>query len=402
MTAIALLVLGGAGWYFTTAEERMRLRLAVLVHARRLHAMVDRHRHEPEPLRDALRARAPIPFVTVGLVAINVLAFAYVIMGGATLSDPEGLVAWGGNFGPRTANGEWWRLISAAFLHTSVLQLLINVAALAQTGVTLERLVGRPALATVYLVAAINGGLLNLSLQPMTVSVGASSAVFSLYGLLVASAIWIVRRRGDITLSWPAVQPFLPIAGLFVLYHLATGDLGTAAVRAGLVLGLVSGAVLARGAIDQQPPALRAAAVAGCGLAIAVVAAISLKGIADVRPEMRRLVAIEDRTVHEYDAAANQFRLGAIKAKVLAQLIDKTILPELRQAHERIRALTGVPREHQPLVARADEYLRLRDESWSLRSEALHKASMVTLRKADLAERASLDAFEKIKVIDQN
>jgi membrane associated rhomboid family serine protease len=397
MTAIALLVLAGAGWYFTTAEERMRLHRAVLVHARRLHATVDRHRHEPEPLRDALRVRAPIPFVTAGLVAINVLAFAYVIVGGATLSDPEGLVAWGGNFGPRTTNGEWWRLISAAFLHTGVLQLLINVAALAQTGVTLERLVGRPALAAVYLVAVINAGLLNLSLQPMTVNVGASPAVFSLYGMLVASAILIVRRKGDVTLSWRAVQPYLPMAGLFLLYHMATGDLGTAAVRAGLVLGLVAGAVLARGAIDQQPPALPVVAVAGCALAIAVVAAISLRGIADVRPELRRLVAIEDRTVHEYDTAANQFRLGAIKAKVLAQLIDKTILPELRQAKERIKALTGVPREHQPLVARAEEYLRLRDESWSLRSEALHKASMVTLRKADLAERASLDALEKIK-----
>ena len=48
---------------------------------------------------------------------------------------------------------------------------------------------------------------------------------------------------------------------------------------------------------------------------IAIAAAILLRGIADVRPEMHRLVAIEDRTAHQYDTAANQFRLGAIKKR---------------------------------------------------------------------------------------
>ena len=54
------------------------------------------------------------------------------------------------------------------------------------------------------------------------------------------------------------------------------------------------------------------------------------------------------------------------------------------------------------LVARAEEYLRLRDESWSLRSEALHKGKMITLRQADRVERASLDALEKIRPVDHN
>jgi hypothetical protein len=137
-------------------------------------------------------------------------------------------------------------------------------------------------------------------------------------------------------------------------------------------------------------------------LVITVASAIPLRGIADVRPEMVRLLAIEDRTTHEYDTAANQFRLGAINAKALGQLIDQSILPELRKARERVKALTGVPREHQQLVARAEEYLRLRDESWSLRSEALHKGKMITLRQADRVERASLDALEKIRPVDHN
>jgi erythromycin esterase-like protein len=199
-----------------------------------------------------------------------------------------------------------------------------------------------------------------------------------------------------------AARRLLPIGVVFILYHVLTGELGAAAMRTGLVLGLVAGAFLARESIERHPPALRVCAVGGLALVMAIAAAVPLRGIADVRPEMHRLVAIEDRTAHQYDTAANQFRLGAMKAKELAQLIDQSIRPELHKAKERLEALTGVPREHQPLVARAEEYLRLRDESWSLRSEALHKSSMIALRKADQAERASLDAFEKLKPVDQN
>jgi membrane associated rhomboid family serine protease len=151
MRTLLLLALGGTGWYFTTADERARLLRAALSQLRRLGKMVDKHRLEPEPFRDALRARAALPFVTIGLVSIHLLAFAFVVAGGATLSDPEGLVAWGGNFGPRTTNGEWWRLLSAMFLHAGLLQLLINVAALAQIGILLERLVGRVALVALYM-----------------------------------------------------------------------------------------------------------------------------------------------------------------------------------------------------------------------------------------------------------
>ena len=48
-------------------------------------------------------------------------------------------------------------------------------------------------------------------------------------------------------------------------------------------------------------------------------------------------------------------------------------------------------------MSSAEEYLRLRDQSWRLRAEALHKSSSKTLRKADDAEHESLEAFEQLK-----
>jgi hypothetical protein len=112
-------------------------------------------------------------------------------------------------------------------------------------------------------------------------------------------------------------------------------------------------------------------------------------------------VDLEDRTSRAYKAAVDQFKLGAMTAEALAQVINRTIMPELQAARSRLKALAGVPPEHQPLVAHADEYLRLRDESWRLRADGLHQANMLTLRKAESAERQSLEAFERIRPVEE-
>ena len=83
------------------------------------------------------------------------------------------LVAWGGNFAPRTTNNEWWRLVAAMFVHSGRLHLLVNMAALLQIGFLLERLHGGFAVATVYLAAGVFANLLTTSTTPMSVSVGA-------------------------------------------------------------------------------------------------------------------------------------------------------------------------------------------------------------------------------------
>jgi hypothetical protein len=168
---------------------------------------------------------------------------------------------------------------------------------------------------------------------------------------------------------------------------------------------------------------------------VAVAAAIPLRGIADVKPEIERVVALEELTASAYKTAADRFKNGRITAEALAQLIDRTIVPQLKAADARLKELHKVPPEHQPLVADAEEYLRLRSESWRLRAyglrktnraptreagrtapasaesprlraEAQHRADMVTLGNAEGAERASLEAFQKLrptdpKVVDQ-
>ena len=115
------------------------------------------------------------------------------------------------------------------------------------------------------------------------------------------------------------------------------------------------------------------------------------------RPELELLLALEQRTAAACDAAVLRFRNGRITTKSLAELIDGTILPEVHAARARVTALQRVPLAHKPLVTAANDYLKLRDESWRLRAVALTQANMRLLRQADQTERASLEAFAQLK-----
>ena len=82
-----------------------------------------------------------------------------------------------------------------------------------------------------------------------------------------------------------------------------------------------------------------------------------LKGIADVRPEIAKVVALEGETVGQYEKAVGQFKNGGMSSQALAKVISQSIVPALQAARVRLKAVNGVPAEHQPLVSSAEEYL---------------------------------------------
>ena len=152
MILTVILVLGGYALYSLKPEERTRLKERLVETASRARGEAARRQAEPEPFRDALRERTPWPLVMPGLLALNVLVFLAMGWGG---DDAETLVSWGASFGPRTTNGEWWRLVASMFVHTGTFQLLVNGVALVQLGLILERLVGHATFAAVYFAAGL-------------------------------------------------------------------------------------------------------------------------------------------------------------------------------------------------------------------------------------------------------
>lgn len=93
-------------------------------------------------------------------------------------------------------SGEWWRLITSAFLHASPTHLLLNMLALWIVGGIVEPRLGRWRYLTVYLVSALAGSVLSYVVDPVSqTSVGASGAVFGLFGALL---ILVLKLRLDV------------------------------------------------------------------------------------------------------------------------------------------------------------------------------------------------------------
>jgi hypothetical protein len=113
----------------------------------------------------------------------------------------------------------------------------------------------------------------------------------------------------------------------------------------------------------------------------------------DMRPEIERLLTVESETTALYDAAAAQFKRGTLDSESLARFIERKIKPQLQGVRVRVMSLENVRTDHEPSLEKAREYLRLRDESWRLRADALHRRDMKGLQRVELTERASLAAL---------
>ena len=77
-----------------------------------------------------------------------------------------------------------------------------------------------------FLIAGVLASLVHLVTHPMATSIGASGAIFGLYGLLLASSIWGMRHRSDVTIPLTAVKTLVPAAAVFILYSLANDSVG--------------------------------------------------------------------------------------------------------------------------------------------------------------------------------
>ena len=385
-TFLFLIVLGVLFFRMTGPDERERLRQSARAAAARAMAAAAARAAKSAPFRQLLRERTRRVVATPALAAVHVVVFVSAAAGAGSMGDPAALLAWGASLGPRTTNGEWWRLVTATFVHSGFFELLVGLAALVQIGLVLERLVGPLAFVLLYLCAGIFAGLMSLSAQPVGVVSGSAGAIAGLYGFLLAAAGWAWLRRSAVTIPAKALQDFVPIAAIFVLSNVLGGSLPAGAVIAGVGSGLLCGLALAKNAGERTTTPREVAAVMAGVAVVAAALAGSLRGITDARPEVETVVALEDRTAGEYRTAVEGWKERRTTTAALCQLIEEKIVPDLEAADARLEALAGVPGEQRPLVDAAREFLRLREESWRVRAEGLRSASVGAVRPAALRE----------------
>ena len=360
-------------------------------------AQITRRAHaQSGPFHDALRARTRLPVFTAAVVVLNVLLFFRMVLADGSIADPETLVAWGASVGSRTTNGEWWRLLTATFVHNGLFHLAMDTIGLVMAGLLIERLAGSLAIAAVYVGSGTVAQAATLAADPMGVGSGACGAIFGIYGLLAAAVIWGLWQRSAMTIPLSEARAVAPSIGIYLFYSLVTGELSGPRALNGLMVGLVCGLAVTSGLGARKTPALRSAGAFVTAVVVAAFFAIPNRSYLDVKPEIAQVLAFEGRTSSAYDKAVEQFKLGGINADALAEVIQRSILPELNAIRLRLKSLDRVPEQHQSILASAQEYLRLRDESWRLRAEGLHKRDMLKLRKADRTEGESLDVLKAI------
>jgi rhomboid protease GluP len=393
---LCAVTLGGLAWFVMEPSERTRVIGAGLVRARAAYEWSKCLRFDRDPLATVLRARTRFAFVTAGFVSANLAVFTALVVSGAP-GDPATLVRWGASVGPATSNGEWWRLLTSTFVHHGFVHLAINLAALCSVGFVLERLVGHVTFAGVYAAAGTLGAIVSLSISPVAVVSGAAPAIFGLYGLLLTTWTWGAAQRATTTVRLHSVKRLAPAAVLFFAYHGLDGGSGIAAAQAGLMTGVVCGIGLTRCVSTRTPRGRTVAATFALTAAVATVAAVPLRGVVDIRPDVEQVLVSELRHARQYQSEVNHFTAGRVARRDLVNVIERTILPELERTRMRLAAFTHVPTEHRPMLLAARDYLKVRDEGWRLRAAALRESNSRKLRQADQLEHEALVLFRMIR-----
>lgn len=195
----------------------------------------------------ALMEATPRVWITTLITAVNVAIFVWMVAKGVSAMDPtvEQLMEWGANYGPYTVHGEWWRLMTCAFVHIGLFHIALNMWCLWDAGHLAERLFGNEAFFTLYLLSALGGSIGSILWNPLVVSAGASGAVFGVYGGLLA---FFVTRRGTIPKGVfnALVKSTIGFVGYNVIYGFMQSGIDNAAHLGGLAIGFAVGVCLSR------------------------------------------------------------------------------------------------------------------------------------------------------------
>jgi len=205
-----------------------------------------------------VRRLAVPPWMTLALLVVFALFHFYIL----ALADGQEeravfyLLISGAKVNRLVAQGEWWRLVSCAFLHGTFSHLLVNSLGVLLLGWFLENGAGRLVLVTTFVVSAAGGGLVSLAAEQAP-SVGASGGMFGLLGATVTYALFRWRTIPRFVRAYVVGLP--AAVGVFsVIYGLAAGNVDNTAHLGGGLCGACVG-VLAHLAGGREGPGFRCA-----------------------------------------------------------------------------------------------------------------------------------------------
>ncbi len=134
--------------------------------------------------------------------------------------------------------GEWWRIVSGGFEHGGLAHIALNMFALWQLGTFVEAMLGPRRMLAIYTVALFGGGIAVVVFSPNDVTVGASGAIFGLFGALLAIGVRLGRRGRGL------IAQVVPILVINLVFTFAVPFISRAGHIGGLTTGFLAGLVL--------------------------------------------------------------------------------------------------------------------------------------------------------------
>src|SRR5690606_14045681 len=252
------------------------------------------------------------------LININLLVFITMLASGVHILMPESqdLLKWGANFRPMTLGGQWWRLFTACFLHIGILHLLLNMYALLYIGLLLEPYIGKTRFLAAYLISGIAASMTSLWWHDLTISAGASGAIFGMYGVFLALLTTNLLDKS-------VKRVVLTSIAVFVGYNILNGmradsGIDNAAHIGGLISGLIIGYVFVPSLKQFENRTIKFSTIGALTLALLISSFTVYNSlpndIGQYEREMEQFVSMEAMALEVYNLPA-----GTPNEKILSE-----------------------------------------------------------------------------------
>jgi rhomboid protease GluP len=286
----------------------------------------------------ALYAATPRVYFSWLIMAANLAYFAFMCIQGVDFlnPDPDHLIQWGADHSFRTTSGQWWRLVTSAFMHAGIIHLAVNMWALFNFGPLTERLFGNFHFFVLYMGCAVISGLASLRFDVNVAVVGASGAIFGLFGAMLG---FLAFQRKSIppTIAKSIATPTLIFIGYNVAIGLSNKGISNSAHIGGLISGLILGAVMARPlAVNRRRPQRLPRMIAGIVMIAAMAAGAiytmpKFEDAEKIHALAERFDADHAEVEAAYNALADQFNEKKISVDAFVKGVNQKVIPKIEE-----------------------------------------------------------------------
>lgn len=174
--------------------------------------------------------------VTYGLISINIVVFIISMIISQSIYDINvyTLLILGAKFNKLINDGQVWRLITSTFLHGGLLHIAFNMYALKIIGSEVEYAYGRIKYIIIYIISALGGSIFSYLFNRDSISVGASGAVFGLFGAMLIFGFTNRKKIGKVYM-----MNILKVIGVNILIGVTISTIDNAAHLGGLLAGAI-------------------------------------------------------------------------------------------------------------------------------------------------------------------